>query len=122
MRFSKDYIKLDKDWWSDDQGDICAGQTRDGVYYDKYKAVRKKLDDCKKNTPDGAFKNKDIVRVLFDTNSLGIGYPIPKGDYVFDSYDSYDNTCFIVCRGLCMNVCLDQIKKVVILKNLQNEQ
>jgi len=101
MRFNKDYKKIDKDWWSDDQKD----------------------KQCKKKTPDGAFKIKDSVRLLFDTKSLGLGYDVPAGDYVFDSYDAYDNTCFVVKKmntalHVNYNVCLDQIKKIVKLKKL----
>ena len=122
MRFHPDYKPLDKDWWSDDQGDIMAGQTRNGVYYDKYTIARGKKDDLKKSTPDGAYTQKDIVRLLFDVRCLSGLYDLPKGDYMFDSYDSYDNTCFVVVktsRGtMTRNIPLDKIKKVVRLRNI----
>lgn len=128
MRIRKD-IKLNKDWWSDDQGDIHPGMTRDGVLYTKFKGAK----DCKKTTPDQAYKTGDVVRLLFDVKSYGFGYDVPKGDYIFDSFDSYDNTCFIkkdkgyyldgkYKPSLCYNVSLNMIKRLIVFKTLTKKK
>ena len=100
-RLYEDYKPLPKDWWSDDQ----------------------KEKQCKKKTPDGAYQKKDTVRLLFNMKSLGMEYDIPKGDYTFDSYDTYDNTCFILVNfgqgEKCVNVFLHKIKKVILLRDLK---
>lgn len=124
-RFHNDYKPLNKPWHSNDQGDIYPGMVRNGVLYTKFKSDT----DCKNKTPDNKFKKGDIVRLFFNTKSRGMGYKLSKGDYIFDSYDSYDNTCYIkvinnVWNGfknykralLIFNVRLDQIKKVLMLR------
>ena len=96
-RFEKTYEPLNKDWWSDNQKD----------------------KQCKKTTPDKAFKKNDKIRVLFDTESFGIPNKIIRGDYIFDSYDAYDNTCFIKVGEITQNISLLKIKKIINLKNVK---
>jgi hypothetical protein len=81
---------------------------------------KQKQKDCKKTTPDFkegnpkkgieqiGFKSGNIVSV--DCVSL-LNKAKLKGIYKFDSYDSYDNTCFI-CKssGLTFNVLLSDLK------------
>ena len=54
-----------------------------------------KPKDCKKSTPDSFFMNGDIVYLHEDTICLGLLYPVKKGYYSFDTFDKYDNSCFI---------------------------
>lgn len=53
---------------------------------------KQSMKDLKKVTPDNKFKSKDVVYV----NCLSLIQDIKlEGDFIFDSYDSYDNTAFI---------------------------
>ncbi len=78
--------------------------------------------DCKKQTPDFqdanpkkgkkqvGFKVKDEVHVM--GKSLVNGTQL-QGIYTFDSYDKYDNTCYVTGRGpLTYNVSLKDISLV----------
>ena len=62
--------------------------------------------ECKKQTPDYipanpkkgtaqiGFRVKDMVTVAPGTLCLYNGTPL-HGEFVFDSYDKYDNTCYV---------------------------
>ena len=98
MRFSEDHIRLDVPIFDDSQ----------------------KVKQCKKKTPDEAYKSNDVVRFL-GGKTLVSNKELEKGEWIFDTYDSYDNTCYITNSdsvGLTYNVCLTQIKRVVKLKDL----
>jgi len=45
VRFHTEYKPLSKDWWSDNQGDIMPGQTRNGKLFDKYVVLRGKKEN-----------------------------------------------------------------------------
>jgi hypothetical protein len=49
--------------------------------------------DCKNSMPCGTFKKKDVV-YLDNVKSLVNG-TILNGHYYFDTWDSYDNTCYV---------------------------
>lgn len=50
------------------------------------------IKDCKNVTPDNEFKKNDIIKV--NCNSL-VSKEKLEGEFVFDSYDKYDNTVYI---------------------------
>jgi hypothetical protein len=56
------------------------------------------MKDLKKQTPCGCFKAKDKVYIE-NSKSVINGAPL-SGIFIFDSYDSYDNTCFIIDQSL----------------------
>ena len=91
--FSKSYIPLDKNPWSPEQ----------------------KPKDCKNTTPDKVFCKGDKVKLYFDTKSIILDYPVEKGIYIFNSYDSFDNTCFLKKeeKGLTVNISLIGVKKII---------
>jgi hypothetical protein len=49
--------------------------------------------DCKNTMPCGTFKKGDIV-YLDNVKSLVFG-TVLDGHYYFDTWDSYDNTCYV---------------------------
>tara|TARA_R110000803_G_C11874283_1_gene308868 strand:- start:100 stop:513 length:414 start_codon:yes stop_codon:yes gene_type:complete len=49
--------------------------------------------DIKKVTPDDMFKSGDSI-VLNDVKSITFGHLL-DGNYDFDSYDSWDNICYV---------------------------
>lgn len=67
-----------------------------------------KTKDCKKITPDFVdsnekkgipqmgFQAKDIV--YLKSTSL-VNKKLIEGDFIFDSYDKYDNTCYVLDKG-----------------------
>ena len=78
--------------------------------------------DCKKQTPDFqdanpkkgkvqvGYKVKDRVHVM--GKSLVNGVQL-QGEYTFDSYDKYDNTCYVVGKGsMTYNVLLTDISLI----------
>lgn len=124
----------------------------DDTKYDKYGRISdvkkngvwnlKNYKDLKNSTPDGDTKNiknlpsyckGDIVNVLVD--KCLYNHDI-SGNYYFDSYDKWDNTCFISKNDdglMCINVLLSDIVlidrndtiKIMILnakKNIQKEK
>ena len=74
---------------------------------------KQSVKDCKKQTPDYAqgnpkkgrtqvgYRIKDVVYV--NGKSLINGNKV-EGEYVFDSYDSYDNTCYVIKHSVTYNV------------------
>lgn len=69
--------------------------------------------DIKNNTPDKLFIKLDTVGIYKDCNSQGINKMFLKSGstWSFDSYDRYDNTCYITNNGggLTFNVKLIDI-------------
>lgn len=74
--------------------------------------------DCKKQTPDfkDANTKKGIPQVGYRTknevyvNGISLFNKKPlNGRYKFDSYDSYDNTCYVVTGTMTYNVLLSDI-------------
>ena len=74
--------------------------------------------DCKKQTPDyvAPNKQKQVKQVGFRTkddvyvNGISLANNAPlDGDYKFDSYDTYDNTAFIITNTMTYNVLLSDI-------------
>ena len=104
-----DMKRFDKPLLSDDQGDTW-------IYGDNGKVIKiKQYKDCKKLLQIGInrwIRAKDYVDLPKDIKSLVGNYDLQAGTYIFDSYDSYDNTCFIKKSdsGITYNVCLDQLR------------
>ena len=75
-----------------------------------------KTKDCKKSTPDNEFTKNDIVSVNCKTL---ISKQKLNGEFVFDSYDKYDNTIYIHngFPGLTYNVLWSDITMVKQHKN-----
>ena len=72
--------------------------------------------DCKKQTPDYkqgkdqvGFKKGDKVVLVFRT-LFGTELAVSSDTYTFDSYDAYDNTCFITNDIMTYNVLLTNIR------------
>ena len=100
-RFNKPLID-----WSQTPEQVKAGKF-DGAQSPK---------DCKKQTPDYkqgkeqiGFKKGDKVVLVFRT-LFGHELPVSSDTYTFDSYDAYDNTCFITNDIMTYNVLLTNIK------------
>lgn len=101
----------------------CKPKTPDFV--EGVPAVKEtKKREGKDAVPQIGFRAKDKVFVLptlvmHQTGTAAFKIPtkslfnvvIPMGDYIFDSYDSYDNTCFILNEksGMTYNVLLTDI-------------
>ena len=80
-----------------------------------------KQKDCKKTTPDFVnenkakgieqvgFQAKDIV-LLYNVKSLVNGTKL-NGEFTFDTYDKYDNTCYVTQNGgITYNVLLSDLE------------
>ena len=68
------------------------------------------MKNCKKVTPCGITKN-DIVYVD-ETISLVNKSKIEAGYYVFDSYDKYDNTIYIISNYITKNILYSAIREI----------
>lgn len=79
-----------------------------------------KMKDCKKTTPDFVAPNKEkgIAREGFETKNIValtdvtslVNNTVLNGEFTFDSYDKYDNTCYVVGKGgMAWNVLLSDI-------------
>lgn len=81
-----------------------------------------KTKECKKQTPDYIEPNpkKGVVQVGFrvkDTvivdNAVSlVNKSVLNGEYVFDSYDNYDNTCYVTKYGTTFNILLTDLTLV----------
>lgn len=88
--------KLDVPYYTEDQNQKqCKKQTPDYVAPNKQKGVKQV-----------GFRVKDNVYVK--GISLANNTPL-DGDYKFDSYDTYDNTAFIITNTMTYNVLLSDI-------------
>jgi hypothetical protein len=71
--------------------------------------------DCKKVTPCNVIKKHDIIYAdgVSLVNSIKV-----KGYFKFDSYDKYDNTCYIVDNQSTfrINLLLADVQKVTVEK------
>lgn len=70
------------------------------------------MKDCKNSTPNGMFVRKMPVYVE-GCKSRVFGAEL-SGDFIFDSYDSSDGSCYISRKynnGMTYNVLLTDIKK-----------
>ena len=72
------------------------------------KATKKREE--KPGTPQIGFRTKDRVMIELAVSLLNKVTLI--GEYIFDSYDSYDNTCYVLDekRDITFNVLLTDIK------------
>jgi len=82
--------------------DITKLNTPDTKYdrYGRVYLVKKKglwnlknHKDCKKATPDNLFKSGDVLKLVGAASLLSKSKL--DGDFFFDSYDSWDNTCYV---------------------------
>jgi len=81
------------------------------------------MKDCKKSTPDYVAPNKDkgVLQVGYTANDVVMLYgavslvdkSVHTGEYVFESYDKYDNTCFVYklngTSGMKWNILLSDL-------------
>lgn len=94
----------------------------DDTKYDKYGRVAytksngvwniKMHKDLKKTTPDNSFSKG--MEVVVDNKKSLYGIPV-NGTFLFDSYDAWDNTCFISTDksgAKCYWMSLNDIKKI----------
>ncbi len=94
----------------------CKPKTTDFVEgVDPVKETKKR--EAKPVIPQVGFRAKDKVS-LISVTSL-INNVTLNGEYSFDSYDSYDNTCYIIDdkSGMTYNILLHDIK---LMKNIIN--
>lgn len=68
------------------------------------------IKDCKKSTPDNSITSGYLINV--SGNSLITNKKI-EGDYIFDSYDKYDNTIFVIKNGICINIPWNNVNYIV---------
>lgn len=121
----------------------------DDTKYDKFGRVSevrkdgkwnlKMHKDLKNATPDGDPKNLDNLPMFCKGDLVSAKctslYGVPlDGDFFFDSYDKWDNTCFISKRkdgNICNNVLLsditlfdrnDKIKTMIKERDKKNEK
>jgi hypothetical protein len=95
------YTRFDLPLFSDDQ-DINQCKKRTPNYIDCNR---------KKRIKQRGFKVNDIVVISLGLIQRNLTF---NKEYKFDSYDSYDNTCFIADQnsGMTYNVLLTEIKLV----------
>lgn len=71
---------------------------------------KQSMKDCKKATPDNSIMKGYTVFV--NGESLITGEKI-SGKYIFDCYDKYDNTIYIIKNGITKSISWESVKFVV---------
>lgn len=69
-----------------------------------------KMKDCKKATPDNSIMKGYTINV---TGNDLINDKEVTGDYIFDSYDKFDNTIYIIKNGITKLISWESVNFVV---------